>query len=718
MKKFFQLLTLLIGYCLLFQMPLIVKADPYEVKDRHIMLPESMFDKDRAKEEETVVSLVSTDRTLSGLVDQAQYYYTIPIQGAELGSELQLNVKYSELLLPNSTMTISIDDQPIKSVPIDTDENYMEIAIPLQEEMITPGFHEVTVSFYGHITKDICENEENPANWLTILATSSLLLNERETLITEDVLHTYPYPFIQPEKDQATEAMIIIPNDPSANILSSALQVANYFSELANGDHIPIMREKDLKQIESHLVAIGTLDQWDGLIADLFKSTDIATEDGKLVISNYFIQSETIDKQMMFVTGQDDKHIAENIRVLTDDSLVEQLSGNDLVIDKLPAIEISQPKENHPLNELNVPNLKLTGQNKLSQTYFLKLPSYVDVTEDATLHLKFNLSETLIEQKEQSTKHREDVELVIYINDIPHSVGVNQLAKADDKEFYEVKVPIEAQFLNKEQYMSIQFEGHGLQNDEFCVPPNDDDWMYIHEDSFMKFPVAQSNNNNNFNEWPAPFITNDVSETTILLPDTYDDDLMKQLGDLFRDLGSDRTLAGLELVFEKDVTEEQLNNRDVIVLGHMHDHPSLETYKDELMLNIDASDRWDVSHYNFLQETSEYVAWIQQSVWDENKTMAVFSPVTPNTNSFLGKNLSDYLYTNKINSKIIVENINGEIFTYTSEQDKDNDQSILFGEQTEDQNNISTWIVIGFLVVLLVGISLLVILFRRRKKDI
>ncbi len=75
MKKFFQLLTLLIGYCLLFQMPSIVKADPYEVKDRHIMLPESMFDGDQAKEEETVINLVSTDRILSGLVDQAQYYY-------------------------------------------------------------------------------------------------------------------------------------------------------------------------------------------------------------------------------------------------------------------------------------------------------------------------------------------------------------------------------------------------------------------------------------------------------------------------------------------------------------------------------------------------------------------------------------------------------------------------------------------------------------------
>jgi len=97
--------------------------------------------------------------------------------------------------------------------------------------------------------------------------------------------------------------------------------------------------------------------------------------------------------------------------------------------------------------------------------------------------------------------------------------------------------------------------------------------------------------------------------------------------------------------------------------------------------------------------------------------MAVFSAIRPNENMFLGNYLSEYLETNKIHSTIVVENQNGEIFTYTPEHEEENDQSIIPIEQIEEENNLSIWVIIGFLVVFFISIGLLVVLFRRRKRD-
>lgn len=715
MKKYFQLLLLLIGTSLLFQMPHIAKADPYLVKDKNITLPDSMF-KTVQDEKKIFVDLVSEDRQLRGLTEEVQYFYSVPVQGVKRGSELQFNVKYSQLLLSSSTITILVDDRPVKSVSIDTDKTEMKINVPLEEKMMSPGFHQVTVAFQGHLTKNICENEQNPANWLTILATSSLVLEPKELLNKDDVLKTYPYPFIQPEKDHASQATIVIPNKPTTNVLTSALNLANYLERELDDDNIPIIQEKDIKKIDSHLIAIGTPNQWDGLIDNLFNSINMKVEKDSIIIRNYFLQSSSTEKQMMFVTADDDQRIVDNIHVLTEPSLIEQLSGSELVIEKPPVVEPIKPKENHSFEDLNIPSLKLSGKNKLSQTHFYKLPSYIDETKDAKLHLLFNFSETLLYTENHPLQNSEEAELVVYINDVPHSVSVNHLTKEKEGEFYEVTVPIEARFLNKEKYISLQFAGNGLQNDDICIPPSDDDWMYIHEDSLLEMSIDKPGQGHSFNRWPAPFITNESSETIIVLPDSLEDERIKQLGLLVESFGSDRGLEGVELVFEKDIKEEKLKNQHVIVLGHIDEHPSLEKYKDQLLITTNQSNEWNVSDFNFLQETSSSVAWMQPSVWDETKTMAVFSTIDPDEKSFLGKSLSEYLLTNKVNSSIIVENKDGEIFTHTSEDDIESNPAFSQVDNVEGENNLPVGLLIGFFVVLLISIGLLITLFRRRKR--
>src|SRR5699024_496573 len=74
--------------------------------------------------------------------------------------------------------------------------------VPLKGKSLERGFHHITVAFYGELSKEMCTNEENPANWLTILSDSYVHLEMEDSFVDRDnMLADYPYPFVQTNKD-------------------------------------------------------------------------------------------------------------------------------------------------------------------------------------------------------------------------------------------------------------------------------------------------------------------------------------------------------------------------------------------------------------------------------------------------------------------------------------------------------------------------------------
>lgn len=675
-----------------------------------IELPQELYgEREHDIERGMVKQLSSEDITLQGLTDSIEMYYEVPVAGVKKGSYLKLNIQYSRLLLNDSTITVLIDDVPVDSVKLDVRKSNMQLKVPLEGHAVSQGFHRITIVFYGHISEHECTNEENPANWLTIAKDSHLYLNVDETHQPNLALNNYPYPFIQIFQEEPVQSTIVIPDNASLSIVKAALTLANYLSEQAGGSReIPILLESDLKTISTHIIALGKNTDWSAMIKELYVSANINLSEKELVVSNYFLKFPQVTKQVLFVTATSDQTIEEKIAVLTDSRYVSQLAGAEVSIDKLTR-EKSKTKQNYTFQELNIPSLTLTGKNEMSPYYFVQLPAYADMQKPATLRLNLKLSDTLFTHNEL-TKEKA-AELVVYVNNEPHSIAIDDLKTDDETSSYHVSLLIEAEVLQKSPLVSLLFQANGLKDREVCKPPNEDRWIYISEDSRIEWSTVKEDLEANSRLWPAPFSN---SETAILLPREYNKQLFSQLQMMTNRLGNARALENIQLLYGDDADRKKLKNRHVIVFGNPYDYSGLKNDSEHLLIPLD-SNRLDLSAFRFVNETAEHVVWFQPSLWDEKRSMAVFSAVHPKkTTTFLSEEIVEYLRLTGLPATVVVESQNGDIFTNAQVVSEETSQAT-FDEQTSTIEN--GWFIAGIIGMAVVIVILLLYVIRKTKKD-
>src|SRR5699024_6973809 len=411
-----------------------------------------------ASEEQADISLINENYLLEGLVDQVHFYYEVPVDKLKGDNYVYLHVDYSDLLLDGSTLTVSVDDERVKSYRLKGGKKEETFKVPLKGKSLERGFHHITVAFYGELSKEMCTNEENPANWLTILSDSYVHLEMEDSFVDRDnMLADYPYPFVQTNKTKEIQGKIVIPNNPSSKILSTALQVANYLNEqTADRETIDILLEKDVKKINNHLIAIGAVGDWEGTLKKHVAEKDVAADE--LGIYNDVLSTDNGKKQIMIMTAEKDASILALSPILTVDDYVKQLMKNNLQIKELPTLEAEKIRDKVSFKRMGILDVDLSGVTSQSEFYFYDLPTYVDKTKLAYLHLKMKVSKTLLHESEYSHALSE---LTIYINDVPHSVSIRDLEEDGDG-FYRVALPVSETTLQEERIMSIQFAGNGL----------------------------------------------------------------------------------------------------------------------------------------------------------------------------------------------------------------------------------------------------------------
>ena len=692
-----------------------VMAEPLDVKDRMITMPKKLIEEEVAVDT-NVIPLVTEDQVLEGLIDNVESYYEVPIQGLLDGNYIDLSLKYSNLLLEASTVTIYVDETPIESIPLDSNKTSMEVKIALEGHAIEPGFHNVSVSFYGQIEENICVNEENPANWLAILSESSIYLQPKEVEARDDALGDFPYPFIQQNKVQSK---IIVPNDASEEILAAALKVSNYVNKQASNEHsIEIVREQEIDHISTHLSVIGNVDDWDGAIKDMISSSDVKVEPETFNLQTFFMDFSNKTKQLLFVTAKDDHTINDNISMLTDDFFVKQLTGNGLSVSELPTREEEEQNNKVEFTDFNMSDISLSGNNQKSIYYFYTIPTFVDKSQAATLHMKMKVSETLF-HRDQLDDLEGEAELVIFINEEPYSIRINDLEKTEDNSVYEVSIPVDSNTFKDDPYISLQFQANGLKNRDFCAKPTDTHWIYILEDSFIELGIQIDEHNDSFRTWPSPFVASDKKvETAIILPDKLDDSLVEQLQFLIHQLGAHANINGIKFIKATEVDDETLIKNNIIVVADKDVYGRLFAENEEVLLRVNGADVLQVEDFGFISETARAVTWIQPSIWNNEKAMAVFSPIhLSETSTIIGKNINEFLTDNVKFANVIVENANGEVFTnelqeQNAEENVKEEETGIFIKEIEGNR----WIPYVFGGLMVLSIIIFIIASRRRRR--
>lgn len=703
--------------------PVATNAEEFTVDKRVITLPLEYTDAGMIDvSKESVISFVDNDHTLNGLTDSVQGYYQVPAQVSAGKNNLKIAVAYSDLLLKDSTLTVSIDGKPVKSFAIDISKTRTTLTVPLTGEAIIPGFHNVTITFNGHLTENMCVDEDTAANWLTVLAESAIYLNTEDIGEVTKGLADYPYPFIQYDRDDPVQAVIVVPNNPSDEILTAALKVSSYLkNQLDANQLVKVLEEKAVKKVSSHLIAIGAVDDWDGLVKDMMMSAKVEVDADDILLSNYVMQFQDVSKQLLLITANEKQVISDNIGLVTNEQFIAQLDGAELAVNALPEIEPVEINPRHLLKSFDVPDLTLTGSDRSTLNYFFDIPTYADLYGEMSMHLKVKVSETLFPH-EKYASNRDEAELVVYINDVPHSVRVHNLRATDDEGVYEVDLPVQSKLLREQPYLSLRFQANGLSEHDYCVKPNDDNWIFIQKDSYLTIPTVDKNADPSFQTWPAPFVTSaEAKETVVIYPNELTDTSLRQLQYVANNLGARGNIAGLQFVMEENVIAELLRTRDVILIGNPYEYKSLQNFSENLLVEQAGVGHLNVLPFGFMAETSSHIGWMQDSVWDASQLMAVFSEV--NAGEDEGKaqvtpRLIDFANETSIHTDIIVESKNGAFFTRSMvEKKKDAIIEQDEAEKIKGEFEGNRWLLYGFGGVILLSMVVLAYYIRRKSRS-
>ncbi|HLR23804.1 MAG TPA: cellulose biosynthesis cyclic di-GMP-binding regulatory protein BcsB [Pseudogracilibacillus sp.] len=646
---------------------------------------------------------------LYGLEQERTLFYEVFSKPLTKKNELVLNIEYSELLVSPSSITVSVDGKPLVTKALQQKKPTTKVVVPLQDDTLKKGVHEVTISFYGVIKEGMCVVQESTGNWLSIRADSYIQLGQQKMKDIE--LSHYPKRFIGTKDHQTT---VVIPKKASEQLLSSSLQLATYLQTQSEGENrVAIRREQEVAKhkITGNIVLIGEESAFESSFAKKLLKQVGTIEKDALTLSTFRLQDGKQQVNALVVTADTAEAIQQRMHVLLEDEMIQQLSGSRMVIQTMPSNETKQEKFRKSFKQLGIQDVTLNHIEPETETFFFYAPTTIRSDGKTMLTLRLKLSET-IQQSHHLTEEvlqDDEVTLTIYVNERPHSIDVRNLEQQDNG-LYTVQIPIDAKQDQNQRLVSLKIQSNGLKRLNPCYTTDAERWILIDDTSFMTFSDDEQASLGSFSHFPYPYAAQET-QTTIVLPNgktSFDDDVFT----LLKGLSVQNEVLDWTITRSKDLTEEQLESDSLIFLGGIEAHEVLKEHAEDLLVSYDQQ-RAQLAEHGFLEEAVAQYSWIQESPWNHKNVLTIFSTKEQDGKLISEALLAQLKQTNE-RATIAVKLNNGDIYTNAETVDETFEPVHEQVETKKDENIL--WYLIAFGGLLLVTLFTLVIAMRKRKR--
>ncbi|KPN12949.1 regulator [Bacillus australimaris] len=633
--------------------------------------------------------------TLYGQEDRTEFSYQIEKEKVE-SSTLTLNIEASPLLISPSSFTVMIDGEIVKTILVSGKNQKKSMQIKLTKAQLKKGSHQIQLAFYGVLKEGVCINQETPANWLKVYPESELAFKGAQT---KDVtLDSFPSPFIQ-TGDQKEQTDIVIPNSPEAAELEAAMKV---YRTLKNKDpqaDLKLVQEKDLKQIAHPTIAVGAKGNWDGRVKSIEQAAGVKTESNHLTLALRTLTAKKKEQPILFITAEQPKTIAEKINVLTQPELTGQLTGTDLLLQKVTATA-SKPSHHIRLKDFGGDDVTVGTKKTASDHFYYPKALIANQKSGAKLNLTFKKSDTADKAER----------LTVMINNEPHDVPLTKLGNKDENGFYHVSIPVDSQVLQKNEYIDLQFVTTGFKNMESCRHTDEEGWIYIDKNSSLQIPEGTTSDTPDLSAWPLPFTSKtNQGKTLIIMPDQIKQETINQMAMLTESF-SEPEAAQYQLIKASNVTDEQLKNHSLIFIGGIQTFSLLKEKADDLIVPA-KKDQYDVSSFGMINETTARLVWTQPSVWNKEQPMTVFSGMNA-AEADLSKEVIHFLQTNTETATVAIESKNKDMFTnHQTVNSTKNDSG-----KSEKQGLGDSWIYFACIAVLIIFVAVMIVYFVRKNR--
>ncbi|WP_169057596.1 cellulose biosynthesis cyclic di-GMP-binding regulatory protein BcsB [Bacillus pumilus] len=633
--------------------------------------------------------------TLYGQEDRTEFSYQMEKKKVE-SSTLTLNIEASPLLISPSSFTVMIDGEIEKTIPVSGKNAKKSIQIKLNKAQLKKGSHQIQLAFYGVLKEGVCINQETPANWLKVYPESELAFKGVQT---KDVtLDSFPSPFI-PSGDKEEQTDIVIPNRPEAAELEAAMKV---YRTLKNKDRLAdlkLVQEKDVEQIAHPTIAVGAKGSWNGRMKSIEQAAGIKTEGDQLTLAVRTLTAKKKEQPILFVTAKQPKTIAEKINVLTQPELTGQLTGTDLLLQKVTA-SASKPSHHIRLMDFGADDVRVGTTKTASDHYYYPKALMAQQKSGAKLNLSFKKSDPANKAER----------LTVMINNEPHDVPLTKLGNKDENGFYHVSIPVDSQVLQKNEYVDLQFVTSGFKNMESCRHTDEEGWIYIDKNSSLQIPEGTTTDTPDLAAWPLPYTSEtQQGNTLIIMPDQITQASINQMA-LLTESFSQPEAAHYHLVKASNVTEEQLKKNSLIFFGGIQTFSLLKEKADDLIVPAKKG-QYDVSSFGMINETTARIVWTQPSVWNKEQTMTVFSGMTA-ADADISNKVIRFLQTNTETATVAIESKNKDMFS--NNQTVSNAKNDM--KKGEKQGGGESWIYFACIAVLIIFVVVMIVYFVRKNR--
>ncbi|WP_157764824.1 cellulose biosynthesis cyclic di-GMP-binding regulatory protein BcsB [Solibacillus sp. R5-41] len=641
---------------------------------------------------------------LEGPNAETSFYYELlsDLQPGDYYAQFYIN--HSSILIAPSSLTVKVDGEPIQSISLA--EKTSEFKVNLPKEALKAGMHSITVSFTGFLKEGICVPQHSTSNWVTIQINSFLNVEGITPTIGQS-LSSYPDIYTG---TPSGKIQVVIPEKASMETLNAALQVANYLTQRSAENSVHVVNEQEVRSLTNNFVLIGLQQEFSSSWAKKIVTKNELPEKG-LQISQMKIVNGDAAVHALLATAKNAEEF-DKIDVLTTPSIVQQLTGEKILIEEMPVVNKQVDSNKVTFKQLGMQDFTLDNRMNSTNTHFYYLPVNSKNVTDPTIELHFKYSD-IIASYEELTERPDSVnfsdgkvELIVYLNGVPHAVDMQALSSKGNEDV-KVSVPFEPAILKDSQVLSIQVAANGLAMQNPCVVTDQKKWIYVYDDSALSLPMATTNPSSylTFSQFPFPFAKHD-NELIIVVPDSgevSENELLR----LYGSLTTNNATPKISIVKTSDVNESQLKKSNVIFVGGPKMHPLLKK-KDNLVVAYQNGVA-QLTEHGFIHTSTGMFAFLQPNVWNNDYGMLVFDKMSDAT-SYLPKELLSFIRNTEVSSNVIVQVNTDQIFTNEQWIDEKEEQGIT---KTKDENDYFGWVAafIGLMAILV----LLIVFFKRKK---
>lgn len=663
------------------------------------------------------------DIVLSGSSTSYNFFIPVPVEWNLTGMEMRMILTHSELLRPNSTVTLLINSVPVESLQLVSSNigpYIWDVNIPV--EYLKGDVINVSITGFMRVSDYVCDDLENPANWVRIASKSEVVFTYDPVPLNLS-LNQYPYPFVRTRSLTADKVTVVIPDNANGAEMTSVFDVASSLGAMGTwrGLSLSTLQEAqfsdDIKS-KYDTILVGTVDRLK--LASLGVDWGLRIDAGKLVQPDNTYVPDTsgviliaqspwnTDKAVIAITGFTQEAVTKAALAIRNSQFADLAWGQYAVIPSLP-VDLTASKggpnwASTDFSALGLLDQTVNGIGEQRISVPLNLPNGIHPKE---LKVKLDFSHSPFVSTDRSY-------IVLLVNGIPQE-GLYLKSSNEKRTEWIVTVPID-QLLPGKNKMEVLFNLHMADN-EICTDDYyDQAWAVLYRDSTIQVSFDNSTVQPDFLNYPSPF----GKDTLVVVSPAMGEaerngtfQLISQLGAMLGDQAK-----YVEMKTAAEVKPDDLKGHSLILIGL----PDKNSYVAEALksapVRIEGNSRsLKTSLFDLTVIDGQQVGLVQEiiSPWDATRSVLL---ITGSSDKGMGWGtglLSSATSIQKLSGNVAIVDENGGLTLVNSfEPAKSVSPVTIAGTTTQKGPSERTlWIIlVGVLAVAVAG--LIFILVHRR----